>query len=129
MGLGGGLAVLQGFFYYLGGRLDSFRKEADEFERKEIIRRTTRVPIEQTISEIGEGRGKSRNPQHHHFPNTTQASDLPATRRGGHSDSRRSTVSRLTLSLLPLTAANKHVRANGRERLYITLLGGEEMLH
>jgi hypothetical protein len=60
MGLGGGLAIFQGMFHYLGGRYDSFKREDDEFERKEIIRRSTRLPIEQTISEIGEGRGKSR---------------------------------------------------------------------
>ena len=60
MGLGSGLAVFQGMFHYLGGRYDSFKREGDEFERKEIVRRSTRLPIEQTISEIGEGRGKSR---------------------------------------------------------------------
>lgn len=60
MGLGAGVAVVQGFFYYLGNRIDSFRREEDEFERKEIIRRTTRVPIAQTVAELGEGRGKSR---------------------------------------------------------------------
>ncbi|KAI1056380.1 hypothetical protein LB507_002054 [Fusarium sp. FIESC RH6] len=57
MGLGSGLAVFQGMFHYLGGRYDSFKREGDEFERKEIVRRSTRLPIEQTISEIGEGRG------------------------------------------------------------------------
>ncbi|KAM0086531.1 hypothetical protein ACKRZS_000951 [Fusarium odoratissimum] len=57
MGLGGGLAIFQGMFHYLGGRYDSFKREDDEFERKEIIRRSTRLPIGQTISEIGEGRG------------------------------------------------------------------------
>lgn len=64
MGLGGGLAIFQGMFHYLGGRYDSFKREDDEFERKEIIRRSTRLPIEQTISEIGEGRGKSRTMFH-----------------------------------------------------------------
>lgn len=44
-------------FHLFGGRLDSFKKEGDEFERKETIRRTTRVPVAQTIAEIGEGRG------------------------------------------------------------------------
>ncbi|KAF5022439.1 hypothetical protein F66182_5524 [Fusarium sp. NRRL 66182] len=57
VGLGSGLAVFQGFFHYLGGRYDSFKREGDEFERKEIVRRSTRLPVEQTISEIGEGRG------------------------------------------------------------------------
>ena len=31
--------------------------DEDEFERKMVLRKTTRVPLEQTISEIGEGRG------------------------------------------------------------------------
>ncbi|GKU17894.1 unnamed protein product [Fusarium langsethiae] len=57
MGLGSGLAVFQGMFHYLGGRYDTFKREGDEFERKEIVRRSTRLSIEQTISEIGEGRG------------------------------------------------------------------------
>ncbi|KAH7154894.1 hypothetical protein B0J13DRAFT_521068 [Dactylonectria estremocensis] len=57
VGLGSGLAVFQGMFYYLGGRFDTFKKEEDEFARKETLRRTTRLPVEQTVSEIGEGRG------------------------------------------------------------------------
>ncbi|CAJ0551663.1 Ff.00g056420.m01.CDS01 [Fusarium sp. VM40] len=57
VGLGSGLALFQGTFHYLGGRYDSFKREDDEFERKEIVRRSTRLAIEQTISEIGEGRG------------------------------------------------------------------------
>ncbi|EGX96681.1 NADH-ubiquinone oxidoreductase 213 kDa subunit [Cordyceps militaris CM01] len=55
--LGGLVGGVQGAFKLLGGRLDSFKEEGDEFARKETIRRTTRVPVEQTISEIGEGRG------------------------------------------------------------------------
>ncbi|KAJ3524306.1 hypothetical protein NM208_g12111 [Fusarium decemcellulare] len=57
LGLGASVAVTQGMFYYLGNRYDSFYKEDDTFARKETIRRTTRLPVEQTISEIGEGRG------------------------------------------------------------------------
>ncbi|KPM34229.1 hypothetical protein AK830_g12338 [Neonectria ditissima] len=57
VGLGSGIGFFQGMFFYLGGRYDSFKKEEDEFARKEIIRRTTRLPVEQTVSEIGEGRG------------------------------------------------------------------------
>lgn len=59
MGLGGAVGAIQGAFYFLGGRIDSFKKESDEFERKERVRRTTRLPIEQTVAEIGEGRGTS----------------------------------------------------------------------
>lgn len=57
--LGAFVGTAQGLFHVAGNRLNSFYKEEDEFERKEIVRRTTRVPIEQTIAEIGEGRGKS----------------------------------------------------------------------
>jgi hypothetical protein len=57
MAFGGLFAGVQGTLYFLGGRIDSFKEEEDEFERKEIIRRTTRRPVEQTIAEIGEGRG------------------------------------------------------------------------
>ncbi|PHH74255.1 hypothetical protein CDD80_3206 [Ophiocordyceps camponoti-rufipedis] len=55
LGLGAFVGVLQGSFFFLGNRLDSFYDDEDEFERREIIRRTTRIPVEQTIAEIGEG--------------------------------------------------------------------------
>lgn len=58
LGLGAFVASIQGALVFLGGRLDSFKDEDDEFERKEILRRTRRVPIEETLAHIGEGRGK-----------------------------------------------------------------------
>ncbi|PHH60352.1 hypothetical protein CDD81_1837 [Ophiocordyceps australis] len=58
VGLGALCSAIQGTIWFCGGRIDSFyNQEEDEFERKEKIRRTTRVPVEQTIAEIGEGRG------------------------------------------------------------------------
>lgn len=57
--LGAFVGTAQGLFHVMGNKLDSFYKEEDEFERKEVVRRTTRLPLEQTIAEIGEGRGKS----------------------------------------------------------------------
>ncbi|KJK87139.1 hypothetical protein H633G_08992 [Metarhizium anisopliae BRIP 53284] len=48
VGLGSAVGAIQGALYFLGGRIDSFKKESDEFERKERIRRTTRLPVEQT---------------------------------------------------------------------------------
>lgn len=60
VGLGSAVGAIQGALYFLGGRIDSFKKESDEFERKERIRRTTRLPVEQTVAEIGEGRGTRR---------------------------------------------------------------------
>ncbi|KAH6606201.1 mitochondrial import inner membrane translocase subunit tim17 family [Trichoderma cornu-damae] len=62
LALGAFFGTAQGLFHVAGGRLDSFYKEEDEFERKEIIRRTTRLPVEQTVAELGEGRGKSLLP-------------------------------------------------------------------
>lgn len=49
-----------GAYDYGGGALTGYKKdkEVDEFERKEYLRKNRRRPIEQTISEIGEGRGK-----------------------------------------------------------------------
>ncbi|PFH62999.1 hypothetical protein XA68_10411 [Ophiocordyceps unilateralis] len=57
LGLGAVVGIWQGSFFFLGNRIDSFYDEEDEFQRKEIIRRTTRIPVEQTIAEIGEGPG------------------------------------------------------------------------
>ncbi|KFH40928.1 NADH-ubiquinone oxidoreductase 21.3 kDa subunit-like protein [Hapsidospora chrysogenum ATCC 11550] len=54
---GAGFGILQGAFELFGGRLDSIRESDDEFHDKEVIRRTTRIPVEQTVAEIGEGRG------------------------------------------------------------------------
>lgn len=57
MACGAAFGTVQGLFKVLGGRVDSFKDEDDEFLRKESVRRTTRVPIEQTIATVGEGRG------------------------------------------------------------------------
>lgn len=54
MAVGAAMGLSQGAFVVLGGRLESFKEEDDEFERKEILRRTTRVPIEATIKDLGE---------------------------------------------------------------------------
>ena len=52
-------AVILGAYDYTGGVLTGYKKdnEVDEFERKEYLRKNRRRPIEQTISELGEGRG------------------------------------------------------------------------
>lgn len=49
-----------GAYDYTGGRLTGFEKDpdVDEFERKQALRKNRRRPIAETISEIGEGRGK-----------------------------------------------------------------------
>ncbi|OAA49595.1 Mitochondrial import inner membrane translocase subunit Tim17 family protein [Metarhizium rileyi] len=48
LGLGSAVGAIQGALYFLGGRIDSFKRESDEFGRKETARRTTRLPVEQT---------------------------------------------------------------------------------
>jgi hypothetical protein len=52
-------AVVLGAFDYTGGALTGYKKdpEIDEFERKEQLRKNRRRPIEETIAELGEGRG------------------------------------------------------------------------
>lgn len=48
-----------GAFDYTGGSLSGFKKDKDldEFERKQALRKNRRRPIEETLSELGEGRG------------------------------------------------------------------------
>ncbi|MCJ1364214.1 hypothetical protein MMC16_003323 [Acarospora aff. strigata] len=59
LGYGAGLAVLLGTFDYTGAALTGYTKdpEVDEYERKELLRRNRRRPIQQTVEELGEGRG------------------------------------------------------------------------
>ncbi|KAL2072255.1 hypothetical protein VTL71DRAFT_11598 [Oculimacula yallundae] len=59
LGFGALTAVVMGAYDFTGGSLTGYRKdpEIDEFERKQALRKNRRRPIEQTIEEIGEGRG------------------------------------------------------------------------
>lgn len=59
LGFGALTAILMSAYDYTGGRLSGYEKdpEVDEFERKEYMRRNKRRPIEQTVEELGEGRG------------------------------------------------------------------------
>jgi len=52
-------AIIMGAYDYGGAALTGYKKdpEIDEFERKQALRKNRRIPIEQTIAEIGEGRG------------------------------------------------------------------------
>ncbi|KAF2085318.1 hypothetical protein K490DRAFT_46727 [Saccharata proteae CBS 121410] len=56
---GAGLSLLMGVFNYTGGSLGgrSTDPTVDEFERKQFLRKNKRIPMEQTIEELGEGRG------------------------------------------------------------------------
>ncbi|RAL03742.1 Tim17/Tim22/Tim23/Pmp24 family protein [Aspergillus ibericus CBS 121593] len=59
LGYGAALATLTGAFEYTGGSLFGQKRDptVDEFERREQIRTTYRIPAEQTFAELGEGRG------------------------------------------------------------------------
>ena len=58
--VGAGLAVILAAFNYTGGRLSGYAKDpdVDEVGRKEYLRRNRRRPLEDTVAELGEGRGK-----------------------------------------------------------------------
>ena len=64
LGHGAALSVIMAVFEYQGGSLSGFRKDpdVDEFERKEELRKNRRRPIQETIGELGEGRGKVKRP-------------------------------------------------------------------
>ncbi|KAL8674919.1 MAG: hypothetical protein Q9168_000723 [Polycauliona sp. 1 TL-2023] len=57
--IGGFVGGSVGTFDYTGGRMTGFARDAevDEYERKEQMRRNKRRPIEETLQELGEGRG------------------------------------------------------------------------
>ncbi|KAK4154311.1 hypothetical protein C8A00DRAFT_32911 [Chaetomidium leptoderma] len=59
IGYGAATAVVLAAYEFTGGTLKGFlnRPEVDEYERKEMLRMRRRRPIEETIAEIGEGRG------------------------------------------------------------------------
>lgn len=57
LGMGAFVGAVQGSLFFLDQRRRSLDSEEDEFERKEILRRTTRVPWEETVAKIGEGKG------------------------------------------------------------------------
>ncbi|KAI5287107.1 hypothetical protein KEM52_001748 [Ascosphaera acerosa] len=62
VGKGVALAAILGVFEYCGGRLSGWHKphEEDEFERRRNLATNYRTPVDQTVSEIGERRGKLR---------------------------------------------------------------------
>ncbi|KAK5114334.1 hypothetical protein LTR62_002586 [Meristemomyces frigidus] len=58
-GYGTGLAALLYAFSFTGGRLSGYQRdpEVDEVTRKEYLRKNRRRPVEDTVNELGEGRG------------------------------------------------------------------------
>lgn len=60
MGYGAGLAIGMSGFNYAGGLWGHKRDKdlsVDEFERRTQLRKNYRIPGEQTLAELGEGRG------------------------------------------------------------------------
>lgn len=62
LGYGAATATALAAFEYTGGTLYGYKKdtEGDEFERRQKLRKSFRSPAEQTLSELGEGRGTFR---------------------------------------------------------------------
>lgn len=62
LGFGAGLAIVQGAFDYTGGKFSGYDKDpnVDEYERKEALRKNRRRPIQETLDQLGEGRGERR---------------------------------------------------------------------
>lgn len=60
LGYGAGLAIVLSAFNYTGGKLSGYVKDpsVDGVERKEYMRKNRRRPLEETVQELGEGRGK-----------------------------------------------------------------------
>lgn len=53
------MAVVIGLLTYSGGRLSGWKEDLDEdeYDRKEKLMKLRRRPIEETIRDVGEGRG------------------------------------------------------------------------
>lgn len=60
LGYGVALSTAMTAFEYTGGSLFGYQKDTsvDEFDRRTALRKAFQTPGEQTISELGEGRGK-----------------------------------------------------------------------
>jgi hypothetical protein len=58
-GYGTALAVVLAAFNYTGGKLTGYNKDptVDEVGRKEYLRKNRRRPLEDIVTELGEGRG------------------------------------------------------------------------
>ncbi len=60
VGYGALTSVALATYEFAGGSLKGYlnREEVDDYERKEMLRNTRRRPIEETLANIGEGRGE-----------------------------------------------------------------------
>lgn len=62
VGYGAATSVVLSAYEFTGGNLRGKKPEVegmDEYQRKEHLRKNRRRPIEETLAEIGEGRGRS----------------------------------------------------------------------
>nr|OQO20503.1 hypothetical protein B0A51_13264 [Rachicladosporium sp. CCFEE 5018] len=59
LGYGAALGVILSAFTFTGGQLNGYKQDStvDEVARKEYLRKNRRRPIEETVNELGEGRG------------------------------------------------------------------------
>ena len=60
LGLGSGLAIIQGVFDFTGGKLNGAGlgiNSEEDYGSKEWMRKNRRRPIQETLDELGEGRG------------------------------------------------------------------------
>lgn len=119
LGLGAAFGAWQGVFEVTGGRLRGWNTaEVDEadFEGKVAQRAAKRRPIEETIAELGEGRGMftfwSTGLDIPRRADALQVSGRRATRSGDVSGSRRSTVLRST----PLRQLSSKTKSNETSR-------------
>jgi hypothetical protein len=86
-------------FEYTGGSLFGYQKDTsvDEFDRRQSLRKAFQTPGEQTVAELGEGRGMSLHVCSMLYTGTNyafQVSTALATRSDAQSASRRLTVLR-----------------------------------
>lgn len=83
LGFGALAAVTLGVFDYTGGRLSGYQKWADdEYENKMQMRKNRRRDINETIAELGEGRGLCRCPTVNKAPCSPVSRNLRSGVRG-----------------------------------------------
>lgn len=92
VGYGAALATAMGVFEYTGGSLWGYSKDKkeDEFERLEKLRKAYRTPAEDTIAELGEGRGMPSR-WTNHFKNLA-LTDLSGIYGPGYAERRRERI-------------------------------------
>jgi hypothetical protein len=59
LGYGVALSTAMTAFEYTGGSLFGYQKDnsVDEFDRRTALRKAFQTPVEQSVAELGEGRG------------------------------------------------------------------------